>query len=213
MKGSTHLAIGVAIGAAASLYYPFSITNAAAYVTVAAISALSADLDGPSLLTSKIGKLSKFVYGLIQLSGWLLIGTIIYLYVTDRYFNVSLTGLAGAIVLIGVAANQGFIRNALVSLIGGCLIFAGFYSEMIWLAGFGLFVAWAPWLKHRGMTHTIWAAALWGVIAYDLEQHLQLEGIMRVAILGYFSHLIADTLTPNGVKWLYPIFKKSFTLH
>jgi inner membrane protein len=83
---------------------------------------------------------------------------------------------------------------------------------MNWLIGFGLFVAWAPWLKHRGMTHTIWAVPIWGIIAWGLEKQLQVEGLAITAMLGYLSHLIADTLTPSGVKWLYPLVKKSFKI-
>ncbi|MBW7461523.1 metal-dependent hydrolase, partial [Paenibacillus sepulcri] len=33
-----------------------------------------------------------------------------------------------------------------------------------------------------------------------------------VATAGYLSHLLADTLTPSGVKWFYPLYKKSVKL-
>jgi len=212
MKGTTHLAIGLTIGAAAAAYYPFTIMNAAAYVTVAGISALSADLDGPSLISSSISKFSKLLYGIIQAGGWLLLGTIIYLYVYDHYFNGYLTIIAASLILTGLVVNQGIIRNSLVSLLGTVLIYAGFIFHLYWLIGFGAFIVCAPWFKHRGMTHTIWAVIAWTAIGYGLEQYLAIDGIMRVAFLGYFSHLLADTLTPNGVKWLYPIVKKSFKL-
>ncbi|WP_397310191.1 hypothetical protein [Paenibacillus darwinianus] len=29
---------------------------------------------------------------------------------------------------------------------------------------------------------------------------------------GYLSHLAADTWSPSGVKWLYPLFPKTFRL-
>ncbi|MFF2482495.1 metal-dependent hydrolase [Paenibacillus sp. NPDC058071] len=212
MKGSTHLAIGLAIGAVAAVTYPFSPMNAAAYMAVAAVSALSPDLDGPSMLSSKLTKLSKLLYGFLQGGGWVLTGTAVYLYVADDYFNLPLSLLAVSTLLAGLFAKQGAIRNALVSIVGASLLFGGVSLGMEWLMGLGLFVAWAPWLKHRGMTHTLWAVLLWTAIAYGLEQQLQMPGIMRVAMLGYLSHLIADSLTPSGVKWFYPLIKKSIKL-
>jgi inner membrane protein len=62
-------------------------------------------------------------------------------------------------------------------------------------------------LDHRGMTHTLWAVVLWGVIGMGLEKQLRIDGIMIVAVAGYASHLLADSLTPNGVKWLYPLIR------
>lgn len=38
MKGSTHMAIGVAIGAAAAAHYPFTLQHAALYIAVSALS-------------------------------------------------------------------------------------------------------------------------------------------------------------------------------
>ncbi|MUT67079.1 metal-dependent hydrolase [Paenibacillus sp. NEAU-GSW1] len=212
MKGSTHLAIGIVIGAAAAAYYPFTPLNAAAYVGVAAVSALSADLDGPSILSSKLGKLSKLLYTLVHGGGWLLVGAVAYLYAADHYFNLKLAIFSIAALLTGLFAGRGAIRNFLVTVVGGGLLYGGVLSNMAWLIGLGLFVGIAPWLKHRGMTHTVWAVIAWGAIGYGLERELQLEGIMRVAVIGYVSHLVADTLTPSGVKWLYPIYKKSIKL-
>ncbi|WP_338556235.1 metal-dependent hydrolase [Paenibacillus sp. KS-LC4] len=212
MKGTTHLTIGMAIGAGAAAYYSFTPANAAAYVAVAAISALSADLDGPSILSSKLGKVSKLIHDLLIWGGVIMIAIVSYLYVVNHTVGWKLLVASIGVVLLGLVAKRGFIRNALVSVIGGAFVYGGFWFGMNWLIGLGAFVAVAPWLKHRGMTHTVWAAAAWGAIAWGLEQQLHLEGIMRVAIIGYLSHLFADTLTPSGVKWLYPLYKKPFKL-
>ncbi|RKN70094.1 hypothetical protein D7M11_31205 [Paenibacillus ginsengarvi] len=50
-------------------------------------------------------------------------------------------------------------------------------------------------------------------MGWELEHQLQIQGIMMVTIVGYLSHLIADTLTPSGVKWFYPLHKRSIKLH
>jgi inner membrane protein len=212
MKGSTHLAIGIAIGVAASLYYPVSLNQSVIYLSVASVSALSADLDGPSLLSSKMGKLSKWIRELGLWSGFLLVASLAYVYFTQDKFYPVFTTAAITLFLLGFVTKVGIIRNALVSLVGGALFYAGYRTSQNWLMGFGLFVACVPWLKHRGMTHTVWSLFLWGVMGAGLEQELQIEGIMAVSILGYSSHLIADTFTPAGVKWLYPIYRKSIKL-
>ncbi|QMV39958.1 metal-dependent hydrolase [Cohnella cholangitidis] len=213
MKGTTHLAIGGAIGAAACLYYPFSLEHSALYLSIACFSALSADLDGPSLLSGKLGKLSRILRNLALWTGIGFIAAFAYLYFSsDKTYPIFST-IAVAMFILGLITKEGTIRNALVSLVGIALLYFGWTSTQQWLMGFGLFVAWVPWLKHRGMTHTLWALVIWGTIGRGLEQQLGITGITAVAVAGYASHLIADTLTPSGVKWLYPLYKKSIKIH
>ena len=212
LKGSTHLAIGAAIGVAAVAYYPFTFQNAALYVTIASFSALSADLDGTSMLSSKIGKASKLLREVLLWGGFLLSVIMTYLYFAREYVDITLSSVAVMGFLIGFISKEGVIRNALVSVVGAAIIGAGWYWKMNWLMGFGLFVAWAPWLKHRGMTHTVWAIPIWGTIGYGLQNQLHVDGVMTVSIIGYASHLVADTMTPAGVKWFYPIVKKSIKI-
>ncbi|KIL34210.1 metal-dependent hydrolase [Cohnella kolymensis] len=209
MKGSTHFAIGAAIGAAASLYYPFSFNNAALYLSVASFSALSADLDGTSLLSSTLGKVSKSLRDIVLWAGVLLSGVTAYLYFMDDRIHLTVSVVAVTLLLLGFVSKEGIIRNILVSMVGLGLLYAGWYSELNWLMGLGGFVAWVPWLKHRGLTHTIWAVMLWGALGWGLQNHLQVPGIMSVSIAGYVSHLLADTFTPAGVKWLFPLYNRS----
>jgi inner membrane protein len=212
MKGSTHLIIGSTIGLAAAAFFPFTLKNAALYLTVSAFSALSADLDGQSMLISKLGKMSRILRELVLWTGALLIVGAIYAYFTHHLFYPKFTAVAVIAVLLGFVTREGIIRNALISLIGCCLIYAGWLFKMNWLIGFGCFITVVPWFKHRGMSHTIWALIFWGVIGLGLEKQLQVEGIALVSAAGYFSHLLADTLTPSGVKWFSPLYKKSIKL-
>ncbi|HZG79074.1 MAG TPA: metal-dependent hydrolase [Paenibacillus sp.] len=210
MKGSTHLAIGAAIGAAAALYYPFQLSHGAVYLSVAAFSALAADLDGPGMLSGKLDKLSRPIRGFALWAGVVLVLANAYGYAFEDWFSFPFSAVAVVLLLLGLVASQGTVRNALVSLVGLGLLYAGARTDQAWLMGLGVFVAWVPWLKHRGMTHTIWALLLWGTIGRGLETELGIPGVTATAVAGYASHLLADTLTPNGVKWLYPLYKKSF---
>jgi len=213
MKGTTHLAIGCAIGALACVYYPFSPNNAALYFSVAGLSALSADLDGPSLLSRKITKLSKWLRNAMLGVGLLSIAGLAYFWLDSGRFDPVYTACAVSAFLLGLVARQGVIRNALVSLIGGGLVYYGWMWGYAWLIGLGAFIVWAPWLKHRGLTHTLWALIGWGTIGWGLEQQSGIPGIAAVSVAGYASHLLADTMTPSGVKWLYPLYKKPIKLH
>jgi inner membrane protein len=213
MKGSTHLIIGTAIGMGAALYFrPFTLNNAALYLAISAFSALSADLDGESMITSKLGKLTRLLRELVLWTGIVMSATSMYLYFKLHLFYSEFTTVAVMLLLLGFVTKAGIIRNGLISILGGVLIYAGWLFKMNWLIGFGLFIVVVPWLKHRGMSHTLWALIFWGGIGIGLEQQLQIEGIALVSVAGYLSHLLADTLTPNGVKWLFPIYKKSFKL-
>ncbi len=210
MKGSTHLAIGAAIGAAATLYYPFHLSHGGVYLSVAAFSALAADLDGTNLLSGKLSKLSRWLRRFAVGSGVVLVLANAYGYVFESWYSFQFAALGVVALLVGLAASQGTVRNALVSVVGLGLLYAGARTDQAWLMGLGVYVAWVPWLKHRGMTHTLWALLLWGIIGRDLENELGIPGVTATAVAGYASHLLADTLTPSGVKWLFPLYKKSF---
>ncbi len=109
------MAIGAAIGVAAAAYYPFTFQNAALYVTIASFSALSADLDGTSMLSSKIGKASKLLREVLLWGGILLAAIMTYLYFARDYVDITLSSVAVMGFLIGFISKEGVIRNALVS--------------------------------------------------------------------------------------------------
>jgi len=64
-------------------------------------------------------------------------------------------------------------------------------------------------VEHRnGYTHSFLGAFL-----FTLPILLVNEYYYFVAVIGYLFHLIEYTLTPAGIKWLFPLKKKSFTLN
>lgn len=212
MKGTTHLLIGMAVGTAVGLQQQTDFQTGILCVAVAAFSALAADLDGPSILSGKIGKFSKFLREGVMGGGIVLAALIYGWYRYSGSSHPTLALSAGALFLLGFLFKEGTIRNALVSAVGAAFLVYGYREELVWLMGFGGFVVIAPWLKHRGMTHTLWAAAAWAWISQGFEAYLGQPGIMLAGTIGYLSHLLADTLTPGGVKWLSPIIKKSIRL-
>jgi inner membrane protein len=59
----------------------------------------------------------------------------------------------------------------------------------------------AFWMKHRGITHTLAIAAVFGLVSWYLLPPL----VALVMAGGYLSHLLLDALTPSGVPLLWPL--------
>lgn len=69
--------------------------------------------------------------------------------------------------------------------------------------------------KHRGIFHTIPAALIVSVTTFILTLYFNLTIAITSALailFGYLSHLLADTLTPTGIMWLYPYKTKYYTI-
>ncbi|HLK96465.1 MAG TPA: metal-dependent hydrolase, partial [Hymenobacter sp.] len=112
--------------------------------------------------------------------------------------------------LLGAAMQGGSARKLALLFTGLCTVVAGLYTEFLWLSMLGCFVAVAPFTSHRSWTHTVWASALWIYIGHLANQSLGWHGVALFAGGGYVSHLLADTLTKAGVKWLMPLTGFSF---
>lgn len=66
---------------------------------------------------------------------------------------------------------------------------------------------------HRGIIHTPFMLVILSIIMFVLIKKAQITNIYILAsaisfILGYFSHLALDLLTPAGIMLLYPFSKK-----
>ena len=60
-------------------------------------------------------------------------------------------------------------------------------------------------LAHRGAIHSFLSLVFFSIVAYLLVLNLYLAaGFM----LGFFSHLVLDSLTPKGISWLWPSKKR-----
>lgn len=60
----------------------------------------------------------------------------------------------------------------------------------------------AKMFKHRGFTHTIWALVLFTLLFKALnDRYMGLSNIMVIIFaLSYLGHILADILTPEGLK-------------
>ena len=121
------------------------------------------------------------------------------------YYTIAL-GFA----LIGAGMQGGSARRLALLFTGLATGVAGLYTDQVWLSLLGAFVALAPFTHHRSWTHTVWATAFWTYTGYLAERHSGWHGVALFAGGGYASHLVADTLTKAGVRWLFPLLAYSF---
>jgi len=95
--------------------------------------------------------------------------------------------------------------------------FFGFSFAFVLLVGFAAFIPDIDWAmqfkwgwgnRHRTFMHNIWAMGFIAVLTFIISKNLLLPfGV----ILGFSSHLIADSCTVTGVSWLFPYgFERKF---
>ncbi|SDK40115.1 inner membrane protein [Catalinimonas alkaloidigena] len=208
MRGISHLAIGITTGAAIAALspaVPFSVTG----LTVAAVSSLAPDLDHPeSRISRRISFSHVYLKALICI---LAVGLAVYSYIHTHgeqqtlLLEISLVG-----VLIGAFMRETTARRFMLLFTALMLIAGGVYLGEHWLYLLGGFVGISPFTPHRSWTHTVWAVGFWLYLGDQTEKALHVPGLAWSAVAGYVSHLVADTLTKNGVKWLFPLWEGKF---
>ena len=211
MRGSAHLAIGLITGVAVAGLWPgvpFSLPG----IALAGFSALAPDLDHPeSRLTQRLAFSQGYVRWAFALTG---LGLGAYAYFLLRPGADQRLSYVAALAfgLVGVALQGGSARRLALLFTGLGTVLAGLYTQALWLSLLGTFVALAPFTSHRSWTHTIWATGLWTYIGYLANRDLGWHGVAHYAGAGYASHLVADTLTKSGVRWLLPLTDFSFKI-
>jgi len=89
------------------------------------------------------------------------------------------------------------VRRRIIGAAGLGLMLLTHYSYGFILAG--LFLLLASVLPHRTFTHSLLALGVITWTSYLLDTELS-----PAVFAGYLSHLVADSMTPNGVPWLWP---------
>lgn len=211
MRGSSHLAIGLITGVAVAGLAP-GVPASLAGVALAGFSALAPDLDHPeSRLSQRLGFAQHYVRWAFVVAA-LVIGAYSYLHLRvgggQRLYYLIALGFG----LLGASLQGGAARRLALLFTGLGTGVAGLYAGQVWLSLLGAFIALAPFTSHRSWTHTVWATAFWTYVGYLAEHHLGWRGVALFAGGGYASHLVADTLTKAGVRWLFPLLGYSFKI-
>lgn len=211
MRGSSHLAIGLITGVAVAGLVP-GVPFSPFGIALAGFSSLAPDLDHPdSRLSKRLGFAQHYVRWAFA-AGALCIAAYTYFTLSPgREQRMSYTA-ALAFGLLGLGMQGGSARKLALLFTGASTAVAGLYFGFLWLSLLGTFVALAPFTSHRSWTHTIWAATFWTYIGYAANQSLGWHGVAQFAGAGYVSHLVADSLTKQGVRWFMPFTDTSLKL-
>lgn len=222
MKGRTHLAVGLGIGVIASV--SSTPEDIPVMLAAAGVASLAPDLDGRNLLNRRVTKTAKK----IKKSGVYVAAVLMVLALLSFFLDFSflpfvegnwlqlqnklLLFVWGVVILGFSLRSQETLKNILMSIIGLLLVYYAATNEFWWLVLFALYIGVAGWFAHRGITHTIWAMIYWWYMSDLMENSLAVNGLAVVSTLAYLSHIVGDMMTVKGVKFLFPIIKKSFRL-
>ncbi|MGN7299417.1 metal-dependent hydrolase [Ferdinandcohnia sp. SAFN-114] len=220
MKGRTHLAIGLGIGAVASVNQPLEMMPV--ILVASGVASLAPDLDGNNLLNKRVTKTAK----LIKKSGVFVGGILMVLalvtyfldvnylsFINDKWFSQQNSPLLfgwGAVILGLSFKGQETLKNILMSILSLILLYYAATNELWWLIMFALYIGGAGWFAHRGPTHTIWALIYWWYMSHLLEVNTKVDDLALISTIAYLSHILGDMLTKKGVKFLYPVINKVF---
>ncbi len=220
MKGRTHLAIGLGIGAVASVNQPFEMMPV--ILVASGVASLAPDLDGNNLLNKRVTKTAKLIKkGGVFVGGILMVLALAtyfldfnYLsFIDDKWFSQqnSLLLFGWGAVILGLSfKGQETLKNILMSILSLILLYYAATNELWWLIMFALYIGVAGWFAHRGPTHTIWALIYWWYMSHLLEVNTNVDGLATISTIAYLSHILGDMLTKKGVKFLYPVINKVF---
>ena len=95
------------------------------------------------------------------------------------------------------------MRRPLVGLIGALLLFLSVLEFSYGFLLAGVFFLGAAVFRHRTFSHSIVSLVLVTGAAHELHPDLTVP-----VMLGYLSHLLADSLTIQGIPWLWPSPKR-----
>lgn len=98
-------------------------------------------------------------------------------------------------------------RSFALAALGVVMILLFFIKSLpLWVLLMGVFAAGVAYAPHRSVTHSILTCAYVTWMFYTIQPWMSVP-----VLVGYLSHLFADTLTSAGVPYLWP-YKKKFSM-
>ncbi|MBP3950268.1 metal-dependent hydrolase [Bacillus suaedae] len=208
MKGTQHLLIGGATGAAIAFIRNNDLIETSLIIGVSSFASLAPDLDTNGKLSRRMTISYSLVRKLIFLLGVCLAAYLILYQKHDLWI--------GATVLIASTfASMRFIKPKTMNIVTSlCFVGFGVYFSISWLVGLGIFFGVAAFSPHRGITHSLLGLIYFTWVASMFQSYYELNHISIAACLGYASHLLLDmrgfSYNKRGVKWFYPILSREW---
>ncbi|PJN91808.1 metal-dependent hydrolase [Bacillus sp. mrc49] len=208
MNGTAHMALGATVGYLTANSLQTDPTTTLFLVGIGGVSGLMPDMDIDGKLSNRITFSHKFIRTLAQTIGILMI-----IYSALEGFETEKWIGAGA--GIGIIIISSFItQRHMLTLSGLGVLGIGMSLQENWLWLLGLYMILASFTPHRSYTHSIAGIVFFGIIAFQFEAAIGVDGIFTTCLFGYISHLIADMkflpFNKRGVKLFLPFYSKEF---
>ncbi len=213
MKGPTHLTIGILSAIEVSILIQKPLTPTA--FVFASVCSLLPDIDesnsiiSNTLITSSFSK--KFYRYLLYLINMITFFILIYIN-NNLMFNFIISFIL--IIVMEKKLKHALLRKSLFSLIFFILSLSLYYIKIPFpFISLCIFLGIAPWLKHRGFTHSILGIGVIYYLLKDIEKIIGFHYSALYGCIGYSSHLfLGDLFTKMGIPLFYPIWDKKISL-
>ena len=95
-------------------------------------------------------------------------------------------------------------------LLGVCLYLV---NTKFYIVLFVMLLAIFPWLKHRGLSHSIFAIIIIYILLKQIELLTNIYNLSFWGTISYASHIfLGDIFTRQGVPLFYPLIEKKISL-
>lgn len=208
MNGTAHATIGAASGFMIANTLHTDPSTTITLIGLGGISGLVPDLDIDGKLSGRITLSHTMIRIAAQLIGIMMIFYSFYLELgIEKYFGVGI-----GIIIVGIASS--IKQKHMLTITGIGVLIGGLTLEESWITLMGLYIIIASLISHRTYTHSIIGVIFFALIASKLENSLGIPGVYYTCLIGYISHLVADSkLIPfnkRGIKLLLPLSSKEF---
>ncbi|WOV83851.1 metal-dependent hydrolase [Sporosarcina jeotgali] len=213
MKGSSHLGIGIAVGAIAGYITQPDFMTVAICAGIGGASGVAPDLDTNGLATNRITLSKKVSKVLMEVAGIGILLMLIYQVMTQGMSReIYIYGGIGLVLLI---VSRVITQRRMLTITGVLVMLLGFVlDKSIGILLAGSYITFASFLPHRSYTHSLIGVAFYALILKYLYIEWPIEGMMAAGLAGYISHLVADMkmlpVNRRGVKWFAPLWKQVF---
>lgn len=208
MNGTAHAAIGAAGGFMVANTLHTDPTTTVFLVGLGGISGLIPDLDIDGKLRSRITFSHTIIRTVAQLIGIMMIFYSFYQGTsTEKYIGMGI----GAFI-VGIASS--IKQKHMLTITGIGVLAGGFSLDETWIILIGIYIMIASLVAHRSYTHSIIGVVFFAIIASKLETSLGISGVYYTCLVGYISHLVADSrilpFNKRGIKLFLPISSREF---
>lgn len=208
MNGTAHSAIGAAGGYFIANTYHTDPSTTVFLIGLGSVAGLIPDLDIDGKLSGKITFSHKIIRTMAQLIG---LAIIFYSFYQgnglEKYVGI---GIGALILSIAASIRQ----KHMLWITGSGVLVVGLFMSETWLILMSIYIIIASIVPHRTYTHSIIGVIFFAVIASKLEIALTISGVYYTCLIGYISHLIADSkfipFNKQGVKLFLPFSSRDF---